>query len=80
MEGQPSPCSLVGDYFSDLFLANGDIQHSDDRFLDPMVPMISEAQNAYLVLDFTREEFLLAIKQMHSDKAPGPSRFNLAFY
>lgn len=41
---------------------------------------ISSAQNAKLIEDITFEEFTVAIKQMHPEKASGPDGLNPAFF
>lgn len=48
--------------------------------MEPLESVITAGQNTDLIRDFTREEFQLAIKQMHPDKAPGPDGFNPAFF
>lgn len=41
---------------------------------------VTEEQNARLTKEVTFEEFTVAFKQMHPDKAPGPDGLNPAFY
>lgn len=70
---------MIGSYFNNIFEAsNLDCGRLD--FLDVVHPIISEQQNSMLTETFELEEFTMAIKQMHGDKAPGPDGFNPAFY
>lgn len=41
---------------------------------------MSDVDNEMLVQPFDVEEFSLAVKQMHKDKAPGSDEFNPALY
>lgn len=69
-------CLIVQQYYGDIFKASEYVQveESEARF------MISEDQNMDLVADVSFEEFTVALKQMHPDKASGPDGLNPAFF
>lgn len=79
MDEQAGICGIVSSYFLDIFGVSA-VANANRDFLDSMEPAISYHQNAELIREFTLEEFSIAIKQMHGDKAPGPDDFNPAFY
>lgn len=69
-------CLIVQQYYEDIFKTSEYVQveESEARF------MISEDQNRDLVADVSFEEFTVAVKQMHPDKASGPDGLNPAFF
>lgn len=79
VEGQLSLCGVVKSYFQQIFEAPSNIQR-EAHFLDVVEQIITPSQNLELVSDFKKEEFRVAINQMHGDKAPGPNGFNPSFY
>lgn len=68
---------IVLNYFSNLF--TGVAPEEDFEHMDCPRQFTAE-QNAQLVEDLTFEEFTIAIKQMHPDKASGPDGLNPAFF
>lgn len=77
VEDHDAMCIVVKEYFSSVF------------FGDPIINTVSQVdvdrcvtadQNRSLVADISFEEFSLAIKQMHPDKASGPDGLNPAFF
>nr|KYP49017.1 hypothetical protein KK1_029319 [Cajanus cajan] len=67
---------VVSSYFEEHFKARS--------WLSPRVsltgfPVLSNAQNARLVGDFTEEEVCCLIKESDGDKSPGTDGFNFAF-
>lgn len=77
VDSEEGMCHVVHDYFSKLFA--GDSTEEDNTHMNSP-RKITEAQNTQLVKDLTFEEFTLAIKQMHPDKASGPDGLNPAFF
>ena len=45
-----------------------------------LTDVVSLEENESLVAPFSKEEFTMAIKQMHHEKSPGPDGLNLGFY
>ncbi|XP_074356116.1 uncharacterized protein LOC141695803 [Apium graveolens] len=71
-------CHMVRDYFSEVF--KGDQRNSEVQQNVASTAHISEEQNRSLVDDISFDEFSLAIKQMHPDKASGPDGLNPTFF
>lgn len=70
-------CEMTKEYFKDIFTAFDEIS--------TLVPnteqgIVSTAQNRMLTSELTFEEFSIAIKQMHPDKASGRDGFSPAFF
>lgn len=70
---------IVSEYFSTLFTASDSV-HDIEQVTQHIRGSISSDENNYLIRDFEEEEFKVAVKQMHKDKAPGPDGFNPGFY
>lgn len=70
-------CNIVKDYFVKIF-GESERRAQNNGVVSPRV--VSEEQNNKLTAEFTFEEFTMAIKQMHPDKASGPDGLNPAFY
>lgn len=70
-------CDIVTDYFSKLFTEE---EHTIDMANANSHRMLYAAQNLELTEEFTFEEFTVALKQMHPDKAGGPDELNPAFF
>lgn len=70
-------CKVVQDYFGNLFGLDGNMNEEE---LDSFDPVLTKEQRNSLEVDFTFEEFSVAIKQMHPDKSAGPDGLNPAFY
>ena len=77
VDSQDGMCNIVHDYFSELFTGN---TTEEDSVNMSSPRRVTEAQNAQLVMELTFEEFTMAIKQMHPDKASGPDGLNPAFF
>lgn len=77
VEKQDDMCKVVFEYFSKVFTGSQSIGMSQN--LEDEGHVTAE-QNRRLVADVSFAEFTLASKQMHSDKASGPDRLNLAFF
>lgn len=69
-------CSVIKDYYTNIFV------DSIEADVDPTMNArtVSGEQNTRLVEEVTFEEFSLAIKQMHPDKASRPDGLNPAFF
>lgn len=78
VEGQQGLCEVVNVYFQQLFQAPNYSQ-GGVNFLEAVEPAISPSQNLELTSKFQKEEFKVAINQMHGDKAPGPDGFKSLF-
>ncbi|KAL8155337.1 hypothetical protein AgCh_000644 [Apium graveolens] len=59
-------CDLVKRYFLNVFDGSSETRQLESRSTDPS---ISDARNESLTADLSFEEFTVAVKQMHSDKA-----------
>ena len=70
-------CDVVKDYFTNLFTeeekTTGAANSASHRVL-------TSEQNLALTEEFTFEEFTIALKQMHPNKAGGPDGLNPAFF
>ncbi|XP_074373470.1 uncharacterized protein LOC141713795 [Apium graveolens] len=62
-------CQVVKDYYTAVFTSGHNVEILQ---LDESERRITEEQNHMLVAEMTFEEFSVAIKQMHPDKASGP--------
>lgn len=76
VEDQDEMCRIVRDYFTSLFTVK------DRTDMATMVGhrQVTTEQNIMLSKEFTFDEFTLAIKQMHPDKAAGPDGLNPGFF
>lgn len=79
MEGQQGLCEIVNSFFRNLFEAPISSQEGAS-FLDAVEQAITPAQNLELTSDFQKEEFRVAVSQIHEIKAPNPDGFNPSFY
>ncbi|KAL8098510.1 hypothetical protein AgCh_031328 [Apium graveolens] len=70
-------CQVVKDYYTAVFTSG---HNAEILQLDESERRITEEQNHMLVAEMTFEEFSVAIKQMHPDKASGPDGLNPAFF
>lgn len=64
-------CSIIKTYFSNIFAGPSSANVSTTNF---EAGLITEVQNRDLTAELSFDEFTLAIKQMHPDKASGPGR------
>lgn len=64
-------------YFRDIFMHHPGFY---DRVTGALDQGIGVFENSLLLKPLLHEEFLAALQQMGSDKAPGPNGFNSAFY
>lgn len=70
-------CSIVKSYFIDIFSESNvmsDQNHTSEANI------ITSSQNEELTAKLNFEEFSLAVKEMHPDKASGPDGLNPAFF
>lgn len=70
-------CEVVKRYYQGVF-ASSNSNHPAQ--VGENEAIVSTTQNAMLVADMTFEEFRVAVKQMHPDKAAGPDGLNAAFF
>lgn len=70
-------CDIVLNYFSSIFSGQADREAVNSIQCSKI---IIDAQNNALTGELKFEEFTLAVKQMHPDKATGPGGLNLAFF
>ncbi|XP_074374972.1 uncharacterized protein LOC141716673 [Apium graveolens] len=68
---------IVADYFSEIFKSSRAPGPSLNIMVDNQV---TDSQNARLVEDITFEQFTIAVRQMHPDKASGPDGSNPVFF
>lgn len=76
VEDHEGMCQIVKDYFTGVFACSNDVNVQDSSSAN----VVTAEQNSELVKEVTYEEFSLAIKQMHPDKASGPDGLNPAFF
>lgn len=76
VENHDGMCRIVQDYYTNIFADSNEV----DIELSESSTSVSDEQNSMLVGEVTFEEFSLAIKQMHPDKASGPDGLNPAFF
>ncbi|XP_074363628.1 uncharacterized protein LOC141704240 [Apium graveolens] len=71
-------CMLTKEYFQNVFSEgdSGDNTPTDSTEL----PVITELQNKELTAELSFEEFTVALKQMHPEKAAGPDGYSPAFF
>lgn len=70
---------VVANYFEVLFVGSTESLVNQDP-LPYITPLISNDDNEALTRAFSRDEFKIAISQMHVEKAMGPDGFNPRFY
>ena len=78
MDNHEEMCQIVRDYFSGVF--QGGHRVDNMHHVDGSSVRVSEEQNRRLIEEVSFDEFTLAIKQMHPDKASGPDGLNPAFF
>lgn len=77
VEGHEAMCKVVHNYFSGVFSSQVN-ESMVDRNMSPRT--VTSEQNSKLVEELNFDEFTLAVKQMHPDKASGPDGLNPAFF
>lgn len=70
-------CEIVKDYFTNVFAGTSDIS---DPILYNEEVTVPTSQNNTLIAVLSFEEFSLAVKQIHPDKASEPNGLNPAFF
>lgn len=70
-------CKVVQEYFGNLF---GVDDNTNEEELDSFEHVLTEEQRYSLEVEFTFEEFSVALKQMHPDKSAAPDCLNSVFY
>lgn len=70
-------CVMAKDYFEGIFTEWGNVSVPTGSAEQPVITM---QQNKEMVADLSFEEFTIALKQMHPEKAVGPDGFNPAFF
>lgn len=71
---------IVNQYFSHLFQSS-DLQMGPISMILETIPTsISDEQNKELIKNFTKEEIMGVLKNMHPSKAPGPDGLQALFY
>lgn len=70
-------CDIVLNYFSHIFSGQADREAVNSIHCSRK---ITDAQNIVLTEELMFEEFTLAVKQMHPNKASGPDDLNPAFF
>lgn len=76
VEDQDGMCRIVRDYFTSLFT----IEDRNDEATMVGHRQVTVDQNIMLSKEFTFDEFTLAIRQMHPDKAAGPDGLSPVFF
>lgn len=77
IDNQEEMCKVVKEYYKGIFTSTGvnqNLQGMED------VRVVTSKHNVDLVAELSFEEFEVAIKQMHLDKASGPDGLNPAFF
>lgn len=69
-------CRVVRDYFTSMFT----LEDQSEEVMMAGHRMVTAEQNRLLTEEFRSDEFTLAIKQMHPDKAVGPDGLNPGFF
>lgn len=77
VEDQEGMSEVVRDYFTRLF--TGDVEEGALVY-EQGVRTVSRNQNLKLVEEFSFDEFITAVKQMHPDKSAGPDGLNPTFF
>ena len=68
------------DYFSSLFQSDELAASNMEEVLTATPWVVTHDMNQFLLAEFTKSEFDLALKQMSPLKALGPDRMPLIFY
>ena len=76
VESQEGMCNIVRSYFSEIFSASSSLE--EETIVNSR--LVTTEENDKLVSRITFDEFSLAVKQMHPDKASGPDGLNPAFF
>lgn len=77
IENHEAMCEVVKNYYQEIFKGN---PNNENVQLTNVERCVTNEQNENLVSEVSFEEFTLAIKQMHPDKASGPDDLNPAFF
>ncbi|XP_074283536.1 uncharacterized protein LOC141608084 [Silene latifolia] len=77
-EGRDNVSKVAREYFEDVF-ASGQ-PNGFEHLLDGVEGRVTERMNMLLRCDYTEEEVVTALNQMHPLKAPGPDGMNGLFY
>ncbi|KAK6164141.1 hypothetical protein DH2020_001005 [Rehmannia glutinosa] len=70
VEDEHEVANVLTKYFSSLFTSTTDLNLA--RAIDALDPMVTDEDNELLNEPFTEMEIVVALKQMHPSKSPGP--------
>lgn len=71
-------CEVIREYFIKVFQKEG--ERSDAAVMNAIDSKVTPEMNEALTKPFTAEEVVIAIKQMHPAKAPGPNGMTPLFF
>ncbi|XP_074267156.1 uncharacterized protein LOC141590463 [Silene latifolia] len=76
--GGEAVSKVANDYFVELFTTSNPINFED--VLNGLEGRVTDQMNGYLTADYTEDDIVEALNQMHSLKTPGPDGMNGLFF